>query len=309
MSNVEATSRPAGRQVKPRPGEPVPSRYAVRVGDIDVMVISDGVLTPPAESMATNADPATRGAWLDNQFLSKEAFDWALNAVVVRTGKQTILIDSGLGEEYPDFPRAGQFVHRLEAAGVDLGDVTDVVLTHMHFDHVGGLLAEGVKEKMRPDLRVHVCAAETEFWKSPDFSRTAMPPTLAALARKASLDFMNVYGNQIRTFKDEAEVAPGVSVSRTGGHTPGHSVVRVKSGKQRLMFGGDAIFPVSFDHPEWHNGFEHDPEEATRVRLRLMRELADNGSWLISTHMPFPSVGRVAGAGDLFRWVPVWWDY
>lgn len=309
MSNVEATSRPVGQQAKSGPDELVPSRYAVQVGDIDVVVISDGVLTPPAESMATNADPAIRGAWLDSQFLSKEAFDWALNAVVVRAGKQTMLIDSGLGEEYPDFPRAGQFVHRLEAAGVDLGSVTDVVLTHMHFDHVGGLLAEGVKEKMRPDLRVHVCAAETEFWKSPDFSRTAMPPTLAALARKASLDFMSVYGRHIRTFKDEAEVAPGVSVTRTGGHTPGHSVVRVKSGKDRLMFAGDAIFPVSFDHPEWHNGFEHDPEEATRVRLRLMQELVDTGSWLISTHMPFPSVGRVAVAGDLFRWVPAWWDY
>ncbi len=65
------------------------------------------------------------------------------------------------------------------------------------------------------------------------------------------------------------------------------------------MFGGDAIFPVSFDHPEWHNGFEHDPEEATRVRLRLMSELAASGSWLVSTHMPFPSVGRVVAAGDL----------
>src|ERR1044072_6461503 len=78
---------------KPGRDELVPSRYALRVGDIDVLVISDGVLTPPDESMATNADPAARGAWLDNMFLSKEAFDWALNAVVVRSGSQTILID------------------------------------------------------------------------------------------------------------------------------------------------------------------------------------------------------------------------
>lgn len=309
MSNVETKFRPVSQEEKRGLDEAVPSRYAMQIGDIEIMIISDGVLTPPAESMATNADPAARGEWLDERFLSKEAFDWALNAVVVRSGDQTLLIDSGLGEEYPDFPRAGQFVQRLEAAGVDLGSVTDVVLTHMHFDHVGGLLAEGVKERMRPDLRVHVCASETEFWKSPDFSRTAMPPALADLARKASLAFMNVYGGHIRTFKDEAQVAPGVSVTRTGGHTPGHSVVRVQSGNDRLMFCGDAIFPVSFDHPEWHNGFEHDPQEATRIRLRLMRELADNGSWLISTHMPFPSVGRVAANGELYRWAPAWWDY
>src|SRR5262249_60945610 len=92
-------------------------------------------------------------------------------------------------------------------------------------------------------------------------------------------------------------------------HTPGHSVVRLSSGGERLMFAGDAVFPVSFDHPEWHNGFEHDPEEATRVRVGLMRELASTGAWLVATHMPFPSVGRVAVAGDLFRWVPAWWDY
>jgi glyoxylase-like metal-dependent hydrolase (beta-lactamase superfamily II) len=289
--------------------ELVPSRYALRIGEIDVLVISDGVLTPPSESMATNADPATRAAWLKDMFLPQDAFDWALNAVVVRSGDQTILIDSGLGGEYPDFPRAGQFVQRLEAAGIDLSSVTDVVLTHMHFDHVGGLLVDGVKERLRPDLKVHVSAVEAKFWEEPDFSRTAMPPALAEVARSASKRFLKEYHSHLRTFDLEHQVAPGVVVRRTGGHTPGHSVVRVTSGSDRLMFAGDALFPVSFDHPEWHNGFEHDPEEATRVRLRLMRELAETGAWLVSTHMPFPSVGHVAAAGDLFRWVPAWWDY
>ncbi|MGM4887497.1 MULTISPECIES: MBL fold metallo-hydrolase [unclassified Tardiphaga] len=289
--------------------ELVPSRYALRVGEIEVLVISDGVLTPPAESMATNADPAARAAWLDDRFLSRDAFDWALNEVVVRSGDQTILIDSGLGMEYPDFPRAGQLGLRLKNAGIDLGSVTDIVLTHMHFDHVGGLLVDGVKEQLRPDLRIHVAAAEVKFWASPDFSRTGMPPVLADLARSAAKRFLDEYRNQLLPFEEDGEVAPGVVVTRTGGHTPGHSVVRLESNGDRLMFAGDAIFPVSFDHPEWHNGFEHDPEEATRVRLRLMRELSETGSWLVATHMPFPSIGRVAVAGDLYRWVPTWWDY
>jgi glyoxylase-like metal-dependent hydrolase (beta-lactamase superfamily II) len=294
---------------KSEPDELVPSRYALRVGEIEVLVISDGVVTPPAESMATNADPAVRAAWLDDMFLSRDAFDWALNAVVVRSGGQTILIDSGLGVEVPDFRRAGHLVHRLEAAGVGLASVTDVVLTHMHFDHVGGLLVDGVKDRLRSDLRIHVAAAEVKFWGAPDFSRTGMPPELADVARRASKQFLKEYHSQLRTFDEEYEVAPGVVVTRTGGHTPGHSVVRLTSGGDRLMFAGDALFPVSFDHPEWHNGFEHDPEEATRVRLRLMRELATTGAMLVATHMPFPSVGRVAVADDLFRWVPTWWDY
>jgi glyoxylase-like metal-dependent hydrolase (beta-lactamase superfamily II) len=302
--SLDNTSQPGS----PARDELVPSRYALRVGNIDVLVISDGVVTPPAESMATNADPAVRAAWLDDMFLSRDAFDWALNEVVVRSGSQTILIDSGLGVEYPDF-RAGQLGFRLEAAGIDLGSVTDVVLTHMHFDHVGGLLVDGVKERLRPDLRIHVAAAEAKFWKSPDFSRTAMPPDMADMIRRAARRFLEEYHSQLRTFEEEYEVAPGVVVTRTGGHTPGHSVVRLASGGDRLMFAGDAVFPVSFDHPEWHNGFEHDPEEATRVRVRLLRELAETGAWLVATHMPFPSVGRVAVAGDLSRWVPAWWDY
>ena len=294
---------------KARPDELVPSRYALPVGEIDVLVVSDGVITPPADAMATNVDPAVREAWQNDMFLAPDAYDWALNAVVVRSGGRTILIDAGLGLEYPDFPRAGQLGLRLEAAGIDLASVTDVVLTHMHFDHIGGLLVEGVRDRLRRDLRVHVSAAETKFWASPDFSRTAMPPDMADLIRRAAKRFLNEYHSQLRPFEAEHEVAQGVVVTRTGGHTPGHSVVRLASGGDRLTFAGDAVFPVSFEHPDWHNGFEHDPEEAARVRVRLLRELAANRESLVATHLPFPSVCHVAVDGEAFRCVPAVWDY
>lgn len=302
----QQTSTNSGR---PGPNEMVPSRYALQVGDIDVMVVSDGVITPPAETMATNADPAEREAWQDDMFLPPGAFDWGLNAVVVQSGGRTILIDAGIGEEYPDFTRAGRLGLRLEAAGIDFASVTDVVLTHMHFDHIGGLLVDGVRERLRPDLRVHATAAEVKFWASPDFSRTAMPPDMADMIRRAASRFLNEYEGQLRPFETEYDVAPGVLVTRTGGHTPGHSVVRLMSGGDRLMFAGDAVFPVSFEHPDWHNGFEHDPEEATRVRIRLMQELAATRGSLVATHLPFPSVCHVAVAGDAFRCVPAIWDY
>jgi glyoxylase-like metal-dependent hydrolase (beta-lactamase superfamily II) len=290
--------------------ELVPSRYAVRIGDIDVLVISDGVLPLPTAMLGHNADPAVRAAWLDDMFLPSDAFDWALNAVVVRSGHQTILIDAGLGlDPELNLPRAGQLVRRLESAGIDLGSVTDVVLTHMHMDHVGGLLVDGVKDRLRPDLRIHVAAAEVKFWEAPDFTHVSMPPGFPDALRAAAKQFAKEYRDQLRLFDEEHEVAPGVVVTRTGGHTPGHSVVRVASGKDRLMFAGDAVFAVGFEHPDWFNGFEHDPEEAARVRVRLLRELAVTGELLVATHMPFPSVGHVAADGDVFRWVPVFWDY
>ena len=202
-------------RVTPRPDELVPSRYALRVGEIDVLVVSDGVLPLPSAMLAHNADPAVRAAWLNDMFLPPDAFDWALNAVVVRSGGQTILIDAGLGAEFPDLPRAGQLIQRLEAAGIDLASVTDVVLTHMHMDHVGGLLVDGVKDRLRPDLRIHVAAAEVKFWEAPDFSRVSMPPGFPDALRSTAKRFVNEYRSQLR------HVRGGVR-GGAGGGRPSH---------------------------------------------------------------------------------------
>lgn len=289
--------------------ELVPSRYAVHVGDIEVLVISDGVLPITARTLATNAPPAALGGWLQDSFLPPDVLDWPLNVVVVRSGDRTILVDAGLGQEFPGFPRAGQTVRRMVDAGIDPAAVTDIVLTHMHMDHVGGLLGDGLKERLLPDLRVHAAAAEAEFWEAPDFTQTDMPQPVPDVLRSTATRFLEEYRSHLHTFEDDVEVAPGVIVSRTGGHTPGHSIVRLTSGQSGLTFAGDAVFAPGFANPEWHNGFEHAPEEAARVRVNLLRELAATGEPLVATHLPFPSVCRVGVDGNAFRAVPTVWDY
>jgi glyoxylase-like metal-dependent hydrolase (beta-lactamase superfamily II) len=228
--------------------ELVPSRYALRVGEIDVMVVSDGVLSLPGAMLGHNADPAVRAAWLEDMFLPPDVLEWALNVVVVRSGGRTILIDAGMGWSSglaagrEVGPATGGRRHRSAS-------VTDVVLTHMHMDHCWRAARRRGEDRLRPDLRIHLAAAEAEFWESPDFSRVSMPPGFPDALRRTAKRFLNEYHSQMRTFETEYEVAPGVVVQRTGGHTPGHSVVRLASGGDRLTFAGDAVFQSGSSTP------------------------------------------------------------
>src|SRR5215813_11108413 len=190
--SLDNTSHP-GRQ---GPDELVPSRYALKVGTIDVLVVSDGVLSLPGAMLGHNVDPAVRGAWLKDMFLPTDVIEWALNVVLVRSGGRTILVDAGMGGEFPDLPRVGRLVQRLEAAGIDLASVTDVVLTHLHMDHCGGLLLDEVRERLRPDLRIHLAAAEAKFWEAPDFSRVSMPPGFPDALRRTGKRFLKEFQSQ-----------------------------------------------------------------------------------------------------------------
>ena len=136
-----------------------------------------------------------------------------------------------------------------------------------------------------------------------------MPAPIPDVLRRTARQFLDVYRSQLRTFENEYEVAPGVLLRRTGGHTPGHSIVRIESRGEALTFAGDAVFQTGFDNPEWQNGFEHDPEESTRVRIQLLTELAATREQLVATHLPFPSLCHVAVAGGGFRFIPAVWDY
>ena len=189
--------------------------------------------------------------------------------------------------------------------------MTDVVLTHMHMDHLGGLLIDGVKDRLRPDF----CGSTSQLpssssGSSPDFSRAVMPAGFPDALRRAAKRFVNDYGSQLRPFEEEHEVTPGVVVRRTGGHTPGHSVVRLASG------GGPA--DVRRVTPCFRSGSINlsgimasstTPKRRPASASKLLRELAANRELLVATHLPFPSLSHVAVDGDTFRCVPIVWDY
>ena len=164
-------------------------------------------------------------------------------------------------------------------------------------DHVGGLLVDGVRERLRKDLRVHVAAEEVKFWAAPDFSRVSMPPGFPDALRSAANRFLSEYQSQLRPFDEKYEVVPGVLVSRTGGHTPGHSVVRLASGGDWLTFAGDAVFAVGFEHPDWYNGFEHDPGSVPR-QAQCCQVNCHFRFWHIASFRCPAEFGRYRGIAD-----------
>ncbi|MGR5958785.1 MBL fold metallo-hydrolase [Enterobacter ludwigii] len=151
--------------------EKVPSRYALQVGKIDVLVISDGVLSLPGPMLGHNAEASERTHWFEDKFLPADFLDWALNVVLVRSGERTILVDAGMGEAFPDLPRAGRTVNRLASAGIDLASVTDVIITHLHMDHVGGLLIEGGKRACGQTFAFMSLLLRWNFGVTPIFHR------------------------------------------------------------------------------------------------------------------------------------------
>ena len=141
--------------------------------------------------------------------------------VVVRSAGRTILVDAGLGADVPGLPAGRTVGLRLKAAGIDPASVTDVVLTHMHMDHMGGLLIDGLKDRLRPDLQIHLAAAEAEFWAAPDFSRTRHADAVPDVLRRTAKRFLDEYRSQLRPFETEYEVAPGVIVRAPAAIRPG----------------------------------------------------------------------------------------
>src|SRR5260370_24031138 len=195
---------------------------------MDVRVVRDGVFPLPAATLATNADPAELAAWLDDRLQPPDVFKWPLNVVVVRSGGRTVLIDSGVGSEFPDFPQVGRLATQLDAAGIDPASVTDVVLTHLHVDHVGGLLADGLRGRLRPDVPIHLAAAEAEFWASPDFSRNTFGGFPDVL-RSAEERFVDLYRSQLQPVEAGGQGSPGGGGPPPGGPTPAATVLPLAS--------------------------------------------------------------------------------
>ena len=207
---------------------------------------------------------------------------------LVKTENETILIDTGLGA--PSGERASRLDEGLERIGVTPEEITMILITHMHGDHIGGLVKG--REKAFPSARVLSSRVEHDFWL--DEKSPGLFP-----ARKAGFDMakeiLEIYGAASETFEFNTEVTPGITAIDAIGHTPGQTVFLLESEGEKMLFWGDLthVAEVQFPRPDISAQFDMDAEWSVTSRIRFMEKAANEKLLIAGAHLPFPGIGAV----------------
>ncbi len=287
-------NQPVGASA-PLAGAQAPGYYRIMVGDIEVTALSDGTIDFPMDTLLLGESPVTIRAAFAAAFQKLPA-ESSMNQFLVNTGSRLVLIDAGAGTFFG--PTLGHTVANLRAAGYTPEQVDEVVITHMHADHTGGLVHDG--KAVFPNAVLRIAKADVGFWmdptnepKAPEGVRVSFDVARKALAPYAA-------SGRLKPFEGETEIVPGVRALPAPGHTAGHTYYAVESKGEKLLVWGDVVHAaaVQFANPKVFIAWDSDGSGAQGARESVFADAARKGYLVGGAHLPFPGLGHVARAAD-----------
>jgi glyoxylase-like metal-dependent hydrolase (beta-lactamase superfamily II) len=278
-----------------------PGWYRMKVGAFEVTALSDGTVALPMDKLLMGQKAAVINGLLARAYL-KAPVETSVNGYLVNTGGKLVLIDAGAAGLFG--PTLGKLVANLKAAGYTPEQVDEIYITHMHPDHVGGLVANGQRvftnAVVRADLR------EGGFWLSQENLDKAQGDTKGFF--QGAMASLNPYvaAGKLKPFDGATELVPGIRAVPAAGHTPGHTIFVAESEGSRIAFWGDLmhVAAVQFPLPSTTIAFDTDGKAAAPARFKNFADAAKQGYFVAVAHVSFPGIGQLRADGRGYQWVP-----
>jgi glyoxylase-like metal-dependent hydrolase (beta-lactamase superfamily II) len=272
------------------------------VGSIQCIAIHDGTFAYPPGWLFSNVPPEQVEASLREHNLPTAHVETPYTCLLVKTGTRKVLIDTGADGLAPT---TGNLLQNLQSEGIAAKDITDVVLTHGHPDHIGGVL-DASGQPAFPNAQYMISKTEWDFWNDPNVLRdSAMDNHMKQMLVGCAQKNLAPLKARIGLIGGEKEIAPGIQVMPASGHTPGHMAVLIASDQAQLLHISDAVLhPLVMENPSWRNVFDLDPEDAASTRKRLLDRAAADKAEVLAYHFPGFGIGRVVSKGHAWKWEP-----
>lgn len=278
-----------------------PGFYRMMLGDFEVTALNDGTINLPVQQLLhEKADKVEKT--LKENFLTIPP-ETSVNAYLINTGSKLVLIDTGAGVLFG--PTLGRLQANLKAAGYTPEQVDEIYITHLHGDHVGGIVAAGAAAF--PNAVIRADKDDAAHWLSKEKMDAAPADQKGGFQGPMTALEPYIKADRFKTFDAGSELVPGVRNYPTHGHTPGHTSYVVESKGQKLIVIGDLIHvgAVQFPNPQVTIQFDSDSKVARTQRLKVFAEAAKDRTLIGAAHIQFPGLGHLKAAGKGYQWIPV----
>jgi glyoxylase-like metal-dependent hydrolase (beta-lactamase superfamily II) len=276
-----------------------------KIGEIEVVSLVDGVVeVPHREGFIRNANVEQTKAALRTGGLSDANVPIPFTVLVAKIGDRQVLIDTGTGGFAIYGPKSGLLMRSMAAAGIDPKNIKTILISHLHGDHIYGLMHKDTNAQIFPDAEIVIPAGELKWWSRTEVDAMDLGPTRKGLSQRIRATLAT--WKNVRPFDGEIEVLPNVRAVSAPGHSPAQVAYLVASaGKQLLVTADVSWLPALFvRNPDWQVGLDQDPVTAVETRRRIFDRAVADKLMVTGTHWLLPNIGTIAKDGSGYAFTP-----